>query len=1013
VKLHGDLRQKSRVTFKGPSALNIATSKLFAVATILFGAVSLIQAAEPGESSVPPKPDPIATTNQPNRLTVAILGFENKTGDADLEFWRVAIDGLLITELGEIRAIKVAPGVDYARRQINKKDGDGIKPDEARKAGEIIEARRVVWGEYTRDGKKWLVTARVMNVATGKISKELKATSADWFSIRDKLVEKILSELKVKPTRKEQQSFGKRWTKNPAALEWFTKGKYYYSKPNHQPDAETSMRRASEADPQCGRAYSALAAVLGTAGKLDEAEQAARKGVELGRDSSRAHLALAHVFERTERTEEARKELEKALELDPEDDESLERLGELYGLARDWPKAQEFFLKASKIDPFSASAHAHVGYAYAWMGQRDKALVELRKAESLVSPEGDVGAEQFLYYGYVTFREIPQAIAHSEKLTRAGKEQGVGPKFIAEFEEALPELKARLTPSYVEAVAPKAYTDESLMEALREKLTPEEMKNAINPMAITPEMKKWSHELTARATNDFEKGRMLLEALSRHARNAYGGRRTAQEVFLAWPDQNNSFLCEEYTYLYIALGREVGLKCYYAYIDQECDGRKLPHACAAVFLGEKCLLADPSYFWFGVPHKKYTLLNDFEVSANRLAESHQVPECEAAYKLAPRDEHVCYNLIDALIREQCWDEARKFLTEAPLLDPLLGDEIEADFAVHDEKLDKAIEILRKTIDEYPDNGALRVHLGHLYLKQEKLAQARTEYRKALPELYTDGTVEQVHFLLAQINEKLGESGEPEEPKGYVGYRGQGDFDLSKKEYDKAIADYTEAIRLNSNDAASYYGRAYAYACKHDIQKTIEDCTKTLAIDSGKVEVYHLRAQAYWKEGSFTRALADLEKAINLAPSNPTTYEMRGDMYWRRNEFAQAAKDYREVARLQPTDANSQGTYAWLLVCTKDSSTENSAAAMQAAKTACELSSWTNSATIEILAAACDLAGEYKRAVEYEKMAMNLGHLKDGDRANMQKTLLNYDDNWLRHDLTNWPFIKSESSDRAH
>jgi tetratricopeptide (TPR) repeat protein len=245
-------------------------------------------------------------------LTVAVLGFENKTGDTNSEFWRDAIKNLVSSELGGIRAIKVAPGVDYARRQINKKEGEGLRPEEARKAGEIIEARRVVWGEFTRDRTEWVVTARIMNVATGKVSKELKAVSGDWFTIRDKLTAQILSEPNAKLTRKERRALGKRWTKSPAALEWLAKARFYHMKPNHQPDAEKSARRAIETDPQYGPAYSALAAILGTAGKMEEAEQAGRRGVELQPDSSGAHSALAHVLLLKGSHAEGKKELGKA-----------------------------------------------------------------------------------------------------------------------------------------------------------------------------------------------------------------------------------------------------------------------------------------------------------------------------------------------------------------------------------------------------------------------------------------------------------------------------------------------------------------------------------------------------------------------------------------------------------------------------------------------------------------------------------------------------------------------------
>jgi len=973
------------------------------IVQMLFGdvSVSFCHAAEERVKSP-------STGNRSSRLTVAVLGFENKTGDSKAEFWRVGIEFLVSSELRDISTIRVAPGVDYARRQINKKEGEGIGPEEARKAGECIEARRVIWGEYRRDGKSWVVTARVMNVATGKVSKDLQAASTDWFTMRDKLTQQIFGELKAKLTFKERRKLGQRWTKIPAALEWYAKARFYYERPNGQKQAEESAQRAVEADPKWGYSYVALAAVLGTAGKLDEAEQAVRKGLELSRRSSSAHAALAQILELKGSRGEAQQELEKAFELDPNDEATLNTLGEIYEMSGDRAKAQEYFLKALEINRYSASAHAHVGCGYALLGKRDEALAELKKAESLASPDGDVGAEQFLYYGYWNLKEIPQTIAHVEKLIRFGKEQGVSPKFLADFEKELPGLKARLIPTYVDAVAPKSYTEESLTEALREKLSPEEMKRVTNPLAVTPEMKTWAQELTSGATNDFEKGRMLLEALSRHAKNGYGGRRTAQEVFSAWPDSRSSFLCEEYTYLYVALAREVGLKCLCAHVFQDCHGRKIQHACAAVFLGEKCLLADPAYYWFGVPHKEYQILNDLEVIAVRLAESDGLLDCEIAYKLEAGSDYIRTWLINALIREQRWDDARKIFTARPWLRAVFRIGIEAEFAQHEGKLGEATEILRKAVEEYPEIGELRVRLGDLYVKEERLAEARIEYRKALADLYSEETVERVYYGLAQVNEKLGESAKPERPKDYVGYRGQGDYDLSEKLYDKAIEDYSEAIRLNPKDARSFYGRAYAHGLKHKFKETIEDCAKVLEIEPRNLDAYKMRASSYWKEGNFGKALGDLEQAIRLAPSDPDLYEMRGDMYERREEFATAAKDYQVVARLRPKDADALRTYAWLLVYSDDKSVQNGVAAMTAAKTACELSSWTNSINMEILAAACAKAGEYDRAIDYEKQAMNVEGVTAEERERMLKELWRLDDYRLYRDSTNRPPMKAES-----
>ena len=103
------------------------------------------------------------------------------------------------------------------------KRGDPVSAEQARKIGELIEARRVVWGAYRREGGKWLVTARVLNVASGATSGELKAASADWYEVRDKLADQVLKELGVKPTEAEHQQMRRRGTSSPSALEWYSK----------------------------------------------------------------------------------------------------------------------------------------------------------------------------------------------------------------------------------------------------------------------------------------------------------------------------------------------------------------------------------------------------------------------------------------------------------------------------------------------------------------------------------------------------------------------------------------------------------------------------------------------------------------------------------------------------------------------------------------------------------------------------------------------------------------------
>ena len=58
----------------------------------------------------------------------------------------------------------------------------------------------------------------------------------------------------------------------------------------------------------------------------------------------------------------------------------------------------------------------------------------------------------------------------------------------------------------------------------------------------------------------------------------------------------------------------------------------------------------------------------------------------------------------------------------------------------------------------------------------------------------------------------------------------------KGEFDKAIADYTESIRLNPQRAETYWGRGHAYAEKGEFDKAIADFTESIRLDPRHAEV---------------------------------------------------------------------------------------------------------------------------------------------------------------------------------
>jgi tetratricopeptide (TPR) repeat protein len=88
-----------------------------------------------------------------------------------------------------------------------------------------------------------------------------------------------------------------------------------------------------------------------------------------------------------------------------------------------------------------------------------------------------------------------------------------------------------------------------------------------------------------------------------------------------------------------------------------------------------------------------------------------------------------------------------------------------------------------------------------------------------------------------------------------------------EEYDKEIANLTEAIRLNPDDAGAYYNRGDAYSERDGDDQAIADFTKAIRLDSDYIEAYYQRGLSYFQKGDYDRAIADFTTIIRLYPDD--------------------------------------------------------------------------------------------------------------------------------------------------
>jgi tetratricopeptide (TPR) repeat protein/TolB-like protein len=702
----------------------------------------------------------IQASTPPGRLRVTILGFANQTGDSEQSHWRYGIERLLSGELRKITAIKLGGGVDYTHRQLGINKNTAIKPEQARKMGELIEAQRVLWGSYERQNEQWQVRAHVLNVASGRASDELVATSADWFELRDELTRQIVTELSIVPSEAEQKKMGRRWTNSAEALDWYSRVCALNEENAPLSEQEDDARKAITADPQFAEAHVALAAILAMKGEFTQAEKAVCQALSLRPDFANAHRASGVLLLHMDKYTEAEQELREAHRLDPDDSRSLIRLAELSAVQRKLDDAIAFAEKARFLEPTEASIHAFLGFMYTFKGSRDKAMIELKEAERL-DPEG-LDVLQRVGQAYERMREIPLAVEHYEKLMTRIKEMGGDPRVIRDFEQQTSRLKASLTPTFIEAFMPKIYTEQSLQVTLRQKLTEDEMVMIVNPIAGSEEMKRWAEQLTKGATSDLDKAKALFEALAGRIQAGGGrGKRTAREVFAAWDKSDVSFSCQEFAKLFIALARYVNIKAFYVHLEKDYKNKVIYHDCAIVFSEDGALLVDPAYRWFGVPHKDFVVLDDVQAIAHHFFQhgddDRLASRCRMAAKLHPNFAWGQVCLVSALCKEGMRDEARSALDTALRLEPNRWDAhlCQATIAIYDGDLEAALGYVRKALELNPESASTHYALANVFGIMGKHRDARDEFRACLRYEPSPKQAEHARRAIAQINEMIG------------------------------------------------------------------------------------------------------------------------------------------------------------------------------------------------------------------------------------------------------------------
>jgi len=284
--------------------------------------------------------------------SVAVLPFQNLSGDASQEYLADGITEALITDLAQIHALRVISRTSAWSYKGTTKN----LPEIARE----LNVEAVIEGSVVRAGDRVRVNAQLIEASSDSHlwAKSYDANMRDLLDLQSRVAEAIVQQVGVKLTSQERLRIRTVRLIDPEAYEAYLLGRYYWNKrtPAAIGKSLELFDQATRIDPNAAEAYAATASAYVT-------------------------LLASENFRPREIEAKARAAAEKAISLDDALAEPHAALGVVIAAEEyDWPASDAEFRKAFERDPNYATAHHWYGYMLMVRGQVAEASAELQKA---------------------------------------------------------------------------------------------------------------------------------------------------------------------------------------------------------------------------------------------------------------------------------------------------------------------------------------------------------------------------------------------------------------------------------------------------------------------------------------------------------------------------------------------------------------------------------------------------------------------------------------------------------
>ncbi len=337
-----------------------------------------------------------APLSLPDKPSIAVLPFDNMSGDPDQEYFSDGITEDIITALSRLRWLFV-----IARNSTFTYKGQAV---DVKQVGREMGARYVLEGSVRKSGERFRVTAQLIEAETGnhiwaeRYDREL----ADIFDLQDELTEAISGQVNAELAGSEREQAHKKAKTDLDAWDLYQRGMWHYYKMSKDDLAEARrlFQLASERAPEFGSAFAGLAVVASSetimgytpdrAATLEQGLRDGEKAVTLDDRDGFSQYALGRVCTALGDRDRAIAALENAIELNPSFALAYYGLGlALYWFGRAEEAIPQYGLaiRLSPHDPSLWAFHTQRSYAYSILDELDSAIIEAKAAIQAKSDE--------------------------------------------------------------------------------------------------------------------------------------------------------------------------------------------------------------------------------------------------------------------------------------------------------------------------------------------------------------------------------------------------------------------------------------------------------------------------------------------------------------------------------------------------------------------------------------------------------------------------------------------------